>query len=125
MDRSDPDPLPFSAIPGHRASILGVIWEQVRFDRDPLKFMYALRAKHGDLSRVECRLGNMLIAFGPEYNRALYQETDLFHSRPFVLPGARHTAQHRLRQSIFSLNGEEHKRMRHHLRPIAKSGMVV
>lgn len=124
MDGPTADLLPLSAIPGRRISIFGGIWEQVRFDRDPLHYMYALRAKYGDLTRFESPLGTMLIAFGPEYNRALYQDTDLFHSRPFVLPGRRDTAQHRLRQSIFSLNGEEHKRMRHQLLPVFQRSMM-
>jgi cytochrome P450 len=124
MERPDATLLPLSAIPGRRISILGGIWEQVRFDRDPVRYMYALRAKYGDLTRFESRFGTMLVAFGPEYNRQLHQETDLFHSRPFVLPGPRASAQHRLRQSIFSLNEDEHKRMRHQLLPVFQRSMM-
>jgi cytochrome P450 len=69
-------------------------------------------------------LGIMLTAFGPEHNRQLHQDTDLFHSRPFVLPGGRNTSQHRLRQSIFSLNENEHKRMRHQLLPVFQRSMM-
>ncbi len=119
MDDSSAALLPMSAIPGpKRMSIFGGIWEQVKFDRDPVRYMYDLRAKYGDLTRFETRLGTMLLAIGPDYNRQLHQETDLFHSRPFVLPGGKHTSQHRLRQSIFSLNEAEHKRMRHQLLPV-------
>lgn len=124
MDGPGSDLLPLSAIPGRRLSIPGAIWLQMRFDRDPLTYMYGLRAEYGDLTRLQTRMGTVLVAFGPEYNRALYQETDLFHSRPFVLPGRKHTAQHRLRQSIFSLNGEEHKRMRHQLLPVFQRSMM-
>lgn len=115
----DGSSLPTAAIPGpQRMSAVGGIWEQVKFDRDPVRYMYDLRARYGDLTRFQTRAGTMLVAFGPEYNRQLHQETDLFHSRPFVLPGGLKTAQHRLRQSIFSLNEAEHKRMRHQLLPV-------
>lgn len=124
MDSRPAALLPTSAIPGRRVSLLGGIREQVQFDRDPVRYMYALRKRYGDLTRFESLLGTLLVAFGPEYNRQLHQETDLFHSRPFVLPGAKTTAQHRLRQSIFSLNEAEHKRMRHQLLPVFQRSMM-
>ncbi|MFO0823309.1 MAG: cytochrome P450 [Gemmataceae bacterium] len=125
MDESSTDLLPMSAIPGpKRMSIIRGIWEQVKFDHDPVRYMYDLRAKYGDLTRFQNRLGTMLLAIGPEYNRPLHQETDLFHSRPFVLPGGKGTSQHRLRQSIFSLNEAEHKRMRHQLLPVFQRSMM-
>lgn len=109
---------PINEVPGPpRASILGSILKQVAFDRDPIRYMTALRARYGNLIRFENRLGYMLVAFGPEYNREIHNRTDLFHSHPFVLPGPKGSAQRRLRQSIFSLNDRHHHRMRHQLLP--------
>lgn len=87
--------------------------------------MQDVRARYGDLVRFECRSiflwkeqrPYFIAAFGPEYNRMIYTETDRFHSRPFVLPGPRGSAQRNLRQSIFSLNGAAHHDLRHHLLP--------
>src|SRR6266481_4288379 len=94
---------PTREIPGPPPlSLLGALRKQVDFYHDPIRFMYEQRARYGDLARFENRLGTMLFAIGPQYNRELYGETDLFHSRPFVLPGRRSTPQYRLRQSIFS-----------------------
>jgi hypothetical protein len=105
---------PFRGIPGPpRLSILGSILKQVEFDRDPIRGMQHMRAQYGNLVRFETRFGyHMLFAFGPEYNGPLYSDTDLFHSRPFVLPGPKGSAQHRLRQSIFSLNKRAHHAVR-------------
>jgi cytochrome P450 len=125
MDGQDVSLLPVASIPGpRRLSLLGGIYQQVKFDRDPIRRMYQLRARYGDLTRFDNFLGTLLIAIGPEYNRQLHQETGLFHSRPFVLPGQRHTSQHRLRQSIFSLNDGEHKRMRHQLLPVFQRSLM-
>lgn len=110
--------LPVSAIPGpRRFSLLGSIHAQTKFDRDPIRAMTDLRSQYGNLVRYENMLGHLLFAFGPEYNHALHTDTELFLSRPFVLPGPKGSAQHRLRQSIFCLNGQTHRRMRHQLLP--------
>lgn len=120
----DVELLPYTAIPGRRVSLLQGLRIQSRFDRDPIQGFYALRAQYGDLIRFQSRLGNLLVTFGPEYNRQLHTETDLFYSGPFVLPGPPHSAQHRLRQSIFNLNAAEHKRMRHQLLPVFQRSMM-
>jgi cytochrome P450 len=110
--------LPTSSIPGPpRLSLLRSILTQMEMDRDPIRFMQCARRRYGDLVRFQNRFGSVLFAFGPEHNHRLYTETDLFHSRPFVLPGPRNSAQYRLRQSIFSLNQHAHRRMRHQLLP--------
>jgi cytochrome P450 len=79
--------------------------------------MLDMRARYGDLVRYQNLLGNLIFAYGPENNRQLHTETDVFLSRPFVLPAKRNSSQHRLRQSIFALNGHSHHRMRHQLLP--------
>src|SRR5436190_23371154 len=92
--------LPTRSIPGPRwISIPGGIWLQVQFDHDPIRFMYDLHARYGSLVRFQNILGTFLVANAPEYNQQLHQETDLFYSRPFVLPGPKRSSQHRLRQS--------------------------
>lgn len=105
-------------IPGPpRFSLLRAILTQVEFDRDPIAFLQRARHQYGNLVRLHHRFGRLIFAFGPEHNHRLYTETDLFLSRPFILPGPRNSAQHRLRQSIFALNEGAHRRMRHQLLP--------
>lgn len=87
--------------------------------------MCGIREKYGDLIRFQTWLGTQLIALGPEYNRQLHAETDMFYSRPFVLTAGRNTPQFRLRQSIFSMNEAEHKRMRHQLLPVFQRSMMI
>ena len=119
MPCSNSSTLPTSAIPGpRRMSIFSAVHEQVKFDRDPIRYMNEARTKYGDLVRYESLAGTLLLAFGPEYNRELHRETDLFYSRPFVLRGNRGSSQFRLRRSIFELNESEHRLMRHQLLPV-------
>lgn len=109
---------PFQEIPGpRRLALFGALARQVHFDHDPLRALQELRTTYGDLVRVESPLSNILFMFGPENNDRLYTQTDLFHSRSFILIGPRGSAQKRLRQSIFALNEGAHKRMRHTLLP--------
>jgi cytochrome P450 len=112
-------------------SVLQAVRTQVKFDRDPIGFMQEARRNYGNLSRLEGRnhlsrllLGRTLLAFGPEYNRQIYQETDLFHSKSIVLSGPRKSAQYRIRQSIFSVNEQSHQRMRHQLLPAFQRSMM-
>lgn len=118
------DLLPVGAIPGPRWPSAFAIREQLRFFRDPIRHMADLRARYGDLTRFRTAVGTVLVAIGPEYNRQLYQDTDLFHSRPIVLRGPHGSAQGRLRQSIFALNDDAHKAMRRHLLPLFQRSMM-
>jgi cytochrome P450 len=90
---------------------------QAEFDRDPIAFMTEGRKRYGDLVRYHTPAGLLLFAIGPRYNNELYTETDLFHSRPFVIRGPRGSAHSRLRQSIFYMNGAAHHRIRHAMLP--------
>jgi cytochrome P450 len=110
--------LPTSAIPGPgRVSLFRTLRTQIAFDRDPLGFMTGLRDRYGKLVRYQSMAGTLLFAFGPEHHRELYSETDLFHSRPFVIRGPRGSAHSRLRESIFYKNGADHHRIRHAMLP--------
>ena len=91
---------PFSAIPGPwREFTWSAIRRQIALDRDPLRFMQEIRGRYGNLVRFQGLLANDVFAFGPEHNRELHRNTDVFSSRPFVLKGARNSSQTRLRKS--------------------------
>ena len=77
--------LTVASISGPRpVPLLGWRCNLLRFGTDPLGYVRQLHAAHGDLvAFVEGRTG-WIFAFGPEYNRQLLTNPDLFYSKPFM-----------------------------------------
>jgi cytochrome P450 len=83
----------------------------VRFGADPLGYIRWLHAAYGDLvAFIEGRPG-WIFAFGPEYNRQLLANPDLFYSRPFI-DAPPNSALSRLTSGLLSMNGETHRQRR-------------
>jgi len=96
--------------------------------RDPIKFLKGIHDRHGPVSQFEGhrggRVDRYVFAFGPEYNRILHADPARFHSRGLVVRGPENSSHRRLSNSLFSLNGEQHQRVRHILLPaFQKSAM--
>lgn len=119
MDGETPNGMrPFREMPGPGQEFpWTAIGRQIELDRDPIRFMQKIRQRYGNLVRYESVCGREVFAFGPDNNRELHRNTDLFHSRPFVLKGPKYSSQTRLRYSIFQMNGPAYHEMRHQLLP--------
>ena len=105
-------PLTVAPIPGPRAMrLVGWHGNLLRFGADPLGYVRRLHAAYGDLvAFVEGRPG-WVFAFGPEYNRQLLSNPDLFYSKPFM-DAPPDSALGRLTSGLLSMNGENHRQRR-------------
>jgi cytochrome P450 len=114
-----PGPPPMSWLRG--------ILQMVRFERDPIAYLRTLHQTYGDLAQICDRDGRRIFfALGPEYNRLLHADTERFVAKGFVIRGPRDSAQRRLATSLFTMNGERHKRHRHLLLPaFQKSALAL
>jgi len=82
------------------------------FSADPVTCMRRLQSACGNLVALREDDQQLIFAFGPEYNRHLLSQTDLFHSRFFAIRGPRASAQRRLTAGLLSMNGDEHAQQR-------------
>jgi cytochrome P450 len=90
----------------------------IPFYRDPIGYMRRLRQSHGNVVGWERDNGNIVFVFGPEYNRRLLTDQELFFSDPFnTLPAPPNSALRTLRSGLLNMNGEHHKRQRRLMLP--------
>lgn len=82
------------------------------FSADPVTCMRRLQSAGGNLVALREDEQQLIFAFGPEYNRQLLSQADLFHSRFFAIRGPRASAQRRLTAGLLSMNGDEHAQQR-------------
>src|SRR5262245_65636185 len=109
--------LAVAPIPGPRAMpLVGWRGNLLRFGADPLGYVSQLHAAYGDLvAFVEGRSG-WVFAFGPEYNRQLLTNPELFYSQPFIAAPP-DSALGRLTSGLLSMNGEAHRQRRKLMMP--------
>ncbi len=90
----------------------------VRFVGDPIPVMRSLYRERGPviafgkinpLSKHERLLA---MAFGPEYNRQILSDPDVFRARGMVLQGPEGSAHQRIRHGLISMNAEQYHRQR-------------
>lgn len=119
-------PRPFRDMPGlpHR-SFAGALHRNIQFFRDTIGAMRSLRQQFGDLCRIDLRKDSKVFAFGPENNRLIYGQPEVFRSVALTLGDKRYPSQHNLRTSIFKLNDRDHARMKRQLLPpFQRSGLA-
>lgn len=88
------------------------------FYRDPLGYMLKLRQAYGDVVAWEERDPLVVFAFGPQYNRQLFSDQELFFSDPFSnIPAPPNSALFTLRSGLLNMNSEKHKQQRRLMLP--------
>ena len=91
--------------------------------RDPLTCMAAARDKFGPLCALasplpfHARGRRFVLASGGAINRQVLGQPDLFRPGGQVLRGPKGSAHARLRNGIFAMYGEEHRRTRRLMQP--------
>lgn len=93
-------------IPGPPAMpLLGWRGSLLRFLSDPLTYLRMLQRDYGLIARV-AQDSSMIFAFGPEHNRRILSESDLFHTRSLnIFPTPEGTAARRLETVLLAMNG--------------------
>jgi cytochrome P450 len=86
--------------------------EAGQFFRDPIGHLVNVYRRHGTEVSFLAGRDDLVFAFGPEHNKAILQQPDRFHATGFLFPGPKNSAQRRLLNGIFNLNGERHRDQR-------------
>src|SRR5690349_920266 len=106
--------LPAIPVPGPAAfPLLGKAGTLLRFFRDPVRCLQTLHARYGDVAAVSAGDASLVCAFGPELNRQVLSEPDLFHTAaelPIRIPKG--SALERLTRFLVGTNGADHKHLR-------------
>ena len=66
-----------------------------------------MRKDYGDIAALVGGRKEFVFAFGPQYNQLILTRPDIFCYQSMVLPGPENSAQRRLCDAIFSMNGEQ------------------
>jgi cytochrome P450 len=106
---SPPGPPPFF--------IGGYMREQMKFNRDRIKYLMQLYQNHGVLSAWGGAEPLVVFSFAPNLNERLFSDPELFHWAPRARPQTKKTPVDLLSASIVRLNGEPYKRRRDMIRP--------
>ncbi len=107
------------ALPGPRLTpVLGYQGNLIRFFRDPIAYMRRAYTNYGPICGMSNRETETIFAFGPEYNRQVLTNPDLFHSPSFLLfPTPPDSAARRLDAGLISMNGPYHRQQRKLIMP--------
>ncbi|HEX6290501.1 MAG TPA: cytochrome P450 [Herpetosiphonaceae bacterium] len=106
-------------LPGPRhIPLLGWRGYAISFYNDPIAYMRRIRRTYGNIVGWERNHPNVAFAFGPEYNRLLLSDQQLFFSDPFGdLPAPPDSPLLTLRSGLLNMNGEKHKQQRRLMLP--------
>jgi cytochrome P450 len=94
-----------------------------RFFFDPIGCMTAARARYGDVvvagrvSRIQGAERQHVFAFGPQCNRQVLGDTDIFHTTAQAWAGSRGSALRRIRNGLTRMNGLKYQQQRQLLLP--------
>ena len=94
---------------------LAAVREYLRFFFNPVGCICRLYRRHGPimaLGRVSLKQPRDLLTFaiGPEFNRLLFSDPDLFRPTDLILPGPRDSAQRRVRFGLTRMIGPQHRK---------------
>ena len=108
-------------VPGPRQlPLVGWRGQYLQFMRDPIGYTRTLRETYGNLCGVvgftEGQVGS-LCAVGPEFNRQVWSNPDLFHNTQVSMAKDTSSALWRLGDGLISMNGDEHKQQRRLIMP--------
>ncbi len=82
--------------------------DRAGFLHDPIGYMVRVYRRHGREVTPAPGRDDFVFAFGPEHNRAVLLQPDLFVATGFLFPGPKNSAQRRLLAGLFNLNGPRH-----------------
>ncbi len=96
--------------------------EYLRFFFDPVGTICRLYRRYGSvtaLGRVKFKQPRdlLLFAIGPEFNRLLFSDPNLFRPTGLILPGPRNSAQRRVRFGLTRMIGDQHRQQRQLVAP--------
>jgi len=95
----------------------GVRSHYAKFLRDPVGFLTRVYREHGDIVILPQDHSCMAFAFGPDHNRFILSNPDVFHSTGLTVAGASGTAQRRVGYGLFSVNTHRNRQMRRTMMP--------
>src|SRR5687768_1276665 len=105
--------------PGPRPMpLLGQFGNTIQFFSDPFRYLRTLHQTYGPIAAFVENNTHWVFALGPEYNRYLLVNPDLFHSNLAFFPAPADSALRRLTAGLLSMNGEQHKQHRRLMMPI-------
>ncbi len=96
--------------------------EYLRFFFNPVGTICRLYKKYGPITALG-RVGFkqprdlLLFAIGPEFNRLLFSDPNLFRPTGLILPGPRNSAQRRVRFGLTRMIGDQHRQQRQLVAP--------
>jgi cytochrome P450 len=96
--------------------ILGRYGKKMLFYRDPIAYHRHVYQTYGTLASFIMG-GRKLLAYGPEYNRQILNQPDLFNVERIAVPAAQDTSLYRLGLGLNAMNGEVHRRQRRLMLP--------
>jgi cytochrome P450 len=101
-------------LPGPPAMpVLGARGNLMRFFREPIAYMERLYRTYGKVVGLARDYDRTVFAFGPEYNRQILTNQDLFHNPSALLfPTPEDSSARKLDQGMISINGAQHKQQR-------------
>src|ERR1700733_4716315 len=112
--------LPPVPIPGPRPiPFIGPAGSLLRFFRDPIRCMRGIHERYGTVAAVSEGDASLVCAFGPDCNRQILSDPDLFHNAaelPIRIPEG--TSLERLSTFLVGMNGEAHHRLRRMMVPL-------
>jgi cytochrome P450 len=118
--------LPRVPIPGPRPlPFLGPTGNLMRFFADPVTWLFRLHRDFGMVAALCEGSPAMVFAFGPENNRHIIMNPNLFHHQDrMILPVSPDSALKRLTRILVMMNGEEHRRTRRLLMPAFQKSTI-
>jgi cytochrome P450 len=96
--------------------ILGKRGRKLLFYRDPIAYHRHVYTTYGTLAAF-IQGGAKLLAYGPEYNRQVLTQTDVFHADRIAAPGPADSALRRLGHGLNGMSGEVHRQQRRLMLP--------
>lgn len=114
-----------TTIPGPRPMpLLGTHGNTLRFFRDPIGYMRMLHRTFGSVAGIVQNTTHWAFAFGPDYNRYLLTNPDIFYANLAFLPSAPDSSLRRLTSGLLSMNTDQHKRHRSLMLPLFQKQQV-
>jgi cytochrome P450 len=96
--------------------IVGKRGNKFLFYRDPIAYHRHVYRTYGTIAAFIQGSSKVLI-YGPEYNRQVLSQPDVFHAGGIALPGSSDSVLYRLGTGLPAMNGDLHRRQRRLLQP--------
>jgi cytochrome P450 len=97
--------------------VLGRRGNEIQFYRDFIGHMRTLYQSYGSIVGIVQHDPRWVFVFGPEYNRLVLTNPDLFHTHLLALPAPPDSALRRVTAGLLSMNGVQHRQQRRLMTP--------